>query len=210
MVKTTGPMFSLDARGTLGDSVIFSKGKKSTFAKKFHKPTNPRSDKQIARRAMIKFLTQTWTGLHNSYKNSFNVMAAKWNISPYHAFLKFNSQRWTAEQPPAVLFPTQLIQFPSIVAAEVSRSGSSWAFRVLHLSGLEAGLTLLVKARSPTVTDWDSMNYIGFYGPNVPVGGPQFETTGVWTAPDDAQYGFLVKLASFRGALSGDGLLFEV
>ena len=202
MVKTTGPMFSLDARGALGDAVIFSKGKKSSFAKKFHKPKNPRSDKQVARRAMTKWLTQTWSQLDPTYHDNFNAMADLWNIAPYHAFLKFNSNRWTSWLMPAVDFPVATSMTITSNDESFTKQGRVYSFEIKYNHANNPSISIAIEIRTLGPSSWDNDRIKVILGPPSFVIGPIYRFTGQWTAPTDATYLFRAKIGSRYGAVS--------
>ncbi len=94
MVKVYGPMMSLDATGTLADSVTFSKWKGRQYARERVIPSNPRSDAQIGRRAMFSFLAQQWQTLGDAEQATWQDLAEQLVASPFNAFLSTNIRNW--------------------------------------------------------------------------------------------------------------------
>jgi len=87
-------MFSLDASGTLGDAVTFSKWKGRPYVRERVIPSNPKSGAQVGRRAMFKFLTQQWNGLSALNKATYQDLADQLVASPFNAFISYNMGLW--------------------------------------------------------------------------------------------------------------------
>lgn len=72
MAKVVGPLFSLEARGALGEALVYFPWKGTNAVRQWTKPTNPRDiDQQIVRQKLslagknVKFCLQTQTDLVN-------------------------------------------------------------------------------------------------------------------------------------------------
>lgn len=94
MVKVYGPMMSLDASGTLGKAVTFSKWKGRNYVRERVIPSNPKSGGQVGRRAMFKFLTQEWDGLSDANKATYQPLADQLVALPFNAFVSYNMKLW--------------------------------------------------------------------------------------------------------------------
>ena len=94
MVKLGAPLFSLAASGSLADAITYSNIHGKPYLKKKSKTPNPRTDAQISTRAMFSWLSGAWTGLSQPDKDSWNVLSALNNQSPFNAFIAFNTGRW--------------------------------------------------------------------------------------------------------------------
>jgi len=94
MVKIKGPMMSLDASGTLGDAVTFSKWKGRAYVRERVIPSNPKSGAQVGRRAMFIFLTQQWTNLSAANKATWQELADQLVASPFSAYVSANMENW--------------------------------------------------------------------------------------------------------------------
>lgn len=101
MVKVYGPCLSLDASGTIGDAVTFSKWKGRHYARERIIPANPRSGLQVGFRAMFQFLAQNWASVHSSDQASYNDLADSMAISPFNAFMRANQRRWRNYKAPS-------------------------------------------------------------------------------------------------------------
>lgn len=94
MVKVYGPMMSLDASGTLGDAITFSKWKGRNYVRERVIPSNPKSGAQVGRRAMFTFLTQHWAALSASEQATWQDLAEELVASRFNAYLSLNMRRW--------------------------------------------------------------------------------------------------------------------
>ena len=105
MVKVFAPMLSLDASGTLGDAVTFSKWKGRNYVRERVIPANPETGAQVGRRAMFKFLTQRWQDLSNTPIASWQDLADQLIASTFNAYVSYNLQRWHNFLPPHQTYP---------------------------------------------------------------------------------------------------------
>jgi hypothetical protein len=85
---------SLDASGSLGGAVVFSKWKGRPYVRSLVIPHNPKSGGQVGVRAMFQFLTQKWAALTAGNKATWEDRAAATNISPFNAYVAHNQFRW--------------------------------------------------------------------------------------------------------------------
>lgn len=92
MPRLTGPLFSLDARQTLGNTIVYSAWKGLNYARLRVVPYNPKSSYQVGIRS-----TLTWGVLYftkGSYvsaaeKTWWNTYAEGTNESGFNRFMKF-------------------------------------------------------------------------------------------------------------------------
>lgn len=94
MVKLYGPLMSLDASGTIGDAVTFSKWKGRHYARERVIPANPRSGAQVGRRAMFTQLTRDYSNLSGANLASWQPLADQLVASKFNAFLSENMKNW--------------------------------------------------------------------------------------------------------------------
>lgn len=92
MAKIEGPLFSIDADGKFGKSVIFSKVKGIKTAKSYKIPNNPKSDDQQGQRGYMTESVLAWKtdGYTIADIEAWNVYAKiqKGFLSGYNMFLK--------------------------------------------------------------------------------------------------------------------------
>lgn len=113
MVKVYGPMMSLDASGTLGDAITFSKWKGRNYVRERVIPSNPRSGAQTGRRAMFKFLTQLWDAIATADKSTWQDLADELVASKFNAYLHANMKEWHNFIPPRQSTPPTRTGTPS-------------------------------------------------------------------------------------------------
>ena len=94
MVKVNGPLMSLDASGTLADTITFSKWKGRNYVRERVIPSNPKSGAQVGRRSMFKFLSQNWAPITTGNKATWQDLADELVASPFNAFLRLNMKNW--------------------------------------------------------------------------------------------------------------------
>lgn len=105
MVKLNGPLFSMDARGKLADSLVFSIWKGRNYARALVTPSNPQSGPQTGLRSMLKFLSQEWTNLDTAEKADWLTRAQATVISNFNAYVSYNMLRWRSYLNPSKLTP---------------------------------------------------------------------------------------------------------
>lgn len=148
MVKVYGPALSLDASGTIGDAMTFSKWKGRNYVRERVIPSNPRSGLQVGFRSMFKFLSQQWDGLAAPDKASYAELAAQINASPFNAYMRANQLRWrnfsapSQAYPPAMAgaigvfaggFPTAIAGVASVqLAFSLATVNQNWAVAVFQ------------------------------------------------------------------------------
>ncbi|GAG41729.1 unnamed protein product [marine sediment metagenome] len=101
MVKVYGPAMSLDASGTIGKAIVFSKWKGRHYIRERIVPANPRSGLQVGFRAMFKFLAENWAPLGAPDKASYETLADSMAISPFNAYIRANQRRWRNYKAPS-------------------------------------------------------------------------------------------------------------
>jgi hypothetical protein len=94
MVKLGGPAMSLEASGTIGNVLTFSKWKGRPYVRSRVVPANPKSDAQFGVRAMMKFLAQAWAALGASPQASWDLAAEARKISAFNAYQSANMKNW--------------------------------------------------------------------------------------------------------------------
>src|SRR6266545_122834 len=123
MARVEGPLFSLRASGKIADAIVYSRWKGRPYVRRWLTPANPRSDAQRQVRGHLTFLTQWWANwltAHSSVDDYWVELAARDQISPIDAFVKYNMRTQPLPGNP-VLLPNQTPIDPS------------WAFD--HLDG---------------------------------------------------------------------------
>lgn len=94
MARVQGPLFSLGASGSLGGAIVFASWKGRAYCRELVKPSNPKSDKQLSVRAMLKWLSQEWAGIGGTAQTSWDDLADADVVSAFNAYIKANLRRW--------------------------------------------------------------------------------------------------------------------
>jgi hypothetical protein len=105
MATTKGPLMSLDASGTVGSAIVFSHWKGRNVVRRHAVPANPQSAGQVAVRALLKFLSQQWSGLTAGNQATWDDPASGPNISPFNAYVGYSGNRWTHYGGPTKEYP---------------------------------------------------------------------------------------------------------
>ena len=74
-MKIRGPLHSIDARGRFGVGFVMSIWRGLSVARIFTMPTNPRSSRQLAIRAIMTTASRAWNGLSDANRTTWEVYA---------------------------------------------------------------------------------------------------------------------------------------
>jgi len=107
MARVTAPLLSLDASGTVGQTMTFAGWKGRNYVRQRVIPTNPRSPSQTGVRSMFKFLAQAWAGLLAAEKANYDAQAEALQLSSFNVFMKQNMDRWQLNQGPSKNSPAE-------------------------------------------------------------------------------------------------------
>ncbi len=124
MAGVKGPLFSLDASGSVGDAIVFAKWKGRNYVRRHAIPANPKSAGQVAVRAMLKFLTQYWDSLTAGEQADWDTRAAATDISPFNAYVSYNMSRWGRYASPSKEDPAAESDTPGTILAPTATAGS--------------------------------------------------------------------------------------
>jgi hypothetical protein len=94
MAKAVAPMMSAEVRGRVG-GVIFNTWRGLATVKIFKSPTNPRSTRQLAARAILTAQSQAWAALTAVQRAAWNTYAAAHVTSDWSSkSLRLTGQNW--------------------------------------------------------------------------------------------------------------------
>ena len=93
MVRVKAPLFSLDASGTVGKSIVFASWKGRNYVRRHAIPANPNSGLQVGIRSVFRFITQNYTTLDAGDKADWTALALADNITPLDAQIRDAIQR---------------------------------------------------------------------------------------------------------------------
>lgn len=124
MAGVKGPLFSLDASGSVGDAIVYAKWKGRNYVRRHAIPANPKSVGQVSVRAMLKFLAQFWQSLTAGEQTDWETRAAATNISAFNAFVAYNQERWGRYAFPSKLDPATEGGTPGTILTPTAVAGS--------------------------------------------------------------------------------------
>ncbi len=113
MVKVNAPMMSLDASGTLGNAIVFSKWKGRNYVRERVIPSNPKSGAQTGRRSMFSFLSQAWASIGTVPQATWDDLADQIVASPFNAYMKEGMAGWHNFLAPSEDTPAGRVGTPS-------------------------------------------------------------------------------------------------
>lgn len=101
MAKVTSPLMSMDASGTIGDALVFSKWKGRNYVRQFVTPAYSNTTEQANIRDIVRKASLAWkagstvgaTAINSGYKTAYNTAAAPYSISGFNLFIKECVQR---------------------------------------------------------------------------------------------------------------------
>lgn len=96
MAKVNGPLFSLDARGSVAKAITFSFWKGVNYVRSRVVPNNPQSTDQTAIRDLITDATVAWktngtdgtTTIDAAYKTAYDTAAAGQRYSGFNLYVR--------------------------------------------------------------------------------------------------------------------------
>jgi hypothetical protein len=123
MATVKGPLFSLEASGSLGGAVVYSTWKGRPYVRQHAVPANPKSVTQVSVRAMMRFLTQYWASLTSVQQADWDTRAAVTNISAFNAFISYNMSRWGQFKYPSIADPATEDDTAGVLGTAVCTAG---------------------------------------------------------------------------------------
>jgi hypothetical protein len=93
MAVLKAPMLSLDARGSVGKAITFSKWKGRKYVRTLVKPANPRSGLQVGQRSGVRFQSQQWKNLSAVIQGHWKTLYPTKKITPLNSMVKLNQTR---------------------------------------------------------------------------------------------------------------------
>lgn len=95
----------MDASGTIGEAIVFSKWKGRNYVRERVIPSNPKSGAQTGRRSLFSFLTQNWALEAAGTQATWQDLADQLIASPFNAFVSENMKNWHNFLAPSVAYP---------------------------------------------------------------------------------------------------------
>lgn len=131
MAKLRGPLMSLDARGSLGDSLTFARIGNTNFARHRAKPSNPQTLAQQITRARGRYLNALWQLLNATYRATWQPIADERAFTLINALQATNLKRlsdglWPISSP--TLTPGSSSNWIDEVTFEDLSAAGAWGY----------------------------------------------------------------------------------
>lgn len=139
MVKVAAPALSLEASGSLGGIMVFSKWKGRPYVRTLVTPSNPKSGGQVGVRAMFRFLSQAWAGLTAADQATWEDRADQTIVSPFNAYMGFDQARWRDFEAPSTTDPPAVADTLAVVGTVTAVAGVRSATLTLPITTANEG-----------------------------------------------------------------------
>jgi len=88
MAKVTGPLFSMNASGTIGKALTYGIWKGINWVRGHVIPANPKSDQQVNVRTALTLMVALWQSKDQAAQDKWNVFAEGTGMSGYNKFME--------------------------------------------------------------------------------------------------------------------------
>lgn len=102
MAKTKGPLFSLEASGTVGDVITYSQWKGRTYVRRHVIPQNPQTADQVNVRTALALTVALWKALPDVVKATWNTFAKPYQMSGFNQWVKRSMKEYVVQLTTAV------------------------------------------------------------------------------------------------------------
>lgn len=86
MAKTIGPLFSIDASGSIADTIVYAKWKGRNYARMYAIPQNPQTVNQMIQRNKFAAAVSGWQVQTVPVKAEWGVAADPYQFSGFNYF----------------------------------------------------------------------------------------------------------------------------
>jgi hypothetical protein len=97
MAKTKGPLFSLDASGSVAETIVYSKWKGRNYVRRHTIPQNPQTVKQVNVRTAMTLLVAEWQGESEGAQTAWENYAKASSLSGFNAYVKRGMQAYVTQ-----------------------------------------------------------------------------------------------------------------
>lgn len=200
MASVTGPLMSMDASGSLGGAIVFSKWKGRNYVRQYVIPANPQTALQMANRARTAFLSQAWAGLTAPEKASWDADAAAGQYSAFNAYTRGNSLLIGAGLAPSANKAHLMSDTSPTLGAQSATGHAGYATLSQAVVALQGGWGFFL-FRSLTTGFTPSAANIAAILPFSGAATVTHDDTGL----SPATYYYLIRAFTFEGKLSAAG-----
>jgi len=86
--RVSGPLFSMDASGSVGKAITFGKWKGRPWVRVHFTPQNPKTEKQVNVRAAMALLVLGWQANDDAFHDYWDSVADQFNYSGFNHYIK--------------------------------------------------------------------------------------------------------------------------
>ncbi len=87
MARVKGPLFSLEASGSVKKTIVYSKWKGRQYVRQHTIPQNPQSTNQVNVRTAFTLLVAKWQGEAAPYQTEWNDFAKQFQKSGFNEYI---------------------------------------------------------------------------------------------------------------------------
>ena len=102
MARTKGPLFSLDASGSIAKTIVYSKWKGRNYVRRHTIPYNPQTALQINVRKAMTLLVAFWQSIDQPSQDLYNTEGVKIQLSGFNYFVRRGMQAYIVQLTSAV------------------------------------------------------------------------------------------------------------
>ena len=99
MARTTAPLFSMDASGTVAGAIVFSRWRGRNYVRRHAIPVNPRTPLQTGVRSAFRFLTQEWKNVPTNLQAAWVALGDITRVTGLNALVADNVRRLREGRP---------------------------------------------------------------------------------------------------------------
>jgi hypothetical protein len=156
MPLLNGPLMSLDAKGTLAQTLTFSHWKGRNYCRQRVIPLNPKAAKQLGVRAAMSFLTKQWAGISGAVEDDYAEAAEQKAISPFNEYCSVNLLRHQQNKGPTQAYPAPEASTPLTVTTQTLTGYQGYATIEITPSGSTSiwGMMICRDTAEITTPNW--------------------------------------------------------
>jgi len=153
MARVTGPLMSVDASGTLAGALTYAKWRGRNYVRRHAVPSNPRTQAQVAARAIVAFLGPQWKSLSPGDQVSWLLPADAKKISKFNEYVAVNARKWRDQLVPSMmLVPTLASTAATIGVLSATVSGRQILLSIPYTTGVSDWGLVIVRSLVTGVT----------------------------------------------------------
>lgn len=139
MVKVAAPALSLEASGSIGGIMTFSKWKGRPYVRSLVRPSNPKSGGQVGVRSLFRFISQNWAAISAPNKATWEERADQGVYSTFNAYMAYNQSRWRDFLAPSQHDPAEATDTPATTGVIVATAGVRSATLTIPITSADDG-----------------------------------------------------------------------